>query len=75
MAARILSGKERAARVEAEVMARVAALGARGRPVGLATVLVGDDPASLTYVQAKHRAALRVGSGATGRCRSLHWNT
>ena len=61
MTARILSGKEPAARVEAEVMARVAALAARGRVVGLATVLVGDDPASLAYVQSKHRAALRVG--------------
>jgi methylenetetrahydrofolate dehydrogenase (NADP+)/methenyltetrahydrofolate cyclohydrolase len=59
--ARILSGKEVAAAVEAEVAGRVAALAARGKTVGLATVLVGEDPASHVYVRAKHRAAARVG--------------
>jgi len=59
--ARLLSGKEEAAAVEAEVAARVAALAARGKAVGLATVLVGEDPASQTYVRGKHRAAARVG--------------
>ena len=61
MTARVLSGKEVAAAVEAEVAARVAALAARGQGVGLATVLVGDDPASQVYVRGKHRAAARVG--------------
>jgi len=61
MTARLLSGKEAAAAVEAEVAARVAALAARGKGVGLATVLVGEDPASQVYVRAKHRAAGRVG--------------
>jgi methylenetetrahydrofolate dehydrogenase (NADP+)/methenyltetrahydrofolate cyclohydrolase len=61
MTARLLSGKEAAAAVEAEVAARVAALAARGKGVGLATVLVGEDPASQVYVRAKHRAATRVG--------------
>jgi len=61
MTARVLSGKEVAAAVEAEVAARVAALAARGRGVGLATVLVGEDPASQVYVRGKHRAAARVG--------------
>jgi methylenetetrahydrofolate dehydrogenase (NADP+)/methenyltetrahydrofolate cyclohydrolase len=61
MSARLLSGKEAAAAVEAEVAARVAALAARGKGVGLATVLVGEDPASMVYVRAKHRAAARVG--------------
>jgi methylenetetrahydrofolate dehydrogenase (NADP+)/methenyltetrahydrofolate cyclohydrolase len=64
VSARILSGKEAAAAVEAEVAARVAALGARGKGVGLATVLVGEDPASQVYVRAKHRAAARVGMRA-----------
>jgi len=59
--ARILSGKEVAAAVEAEVAARVAALAARGKSVGLATVLVGEAPASQVYVRGKHRAAARVG--------------
>jgi len=61
MTARLLSGKEVAAAVEAEVAARVATLAAAGRGVGLATVLVGEDPASQVYVRGKHRAAGRVG--------------
>jgi methylenetetrahydrofolate dehydrogenase (NADP+)/methenyltetrahydrofolate cyclohydrolase len=60
-APRLLSGKEPAAALEAEVAARVAALLAAGKQVGLATVLVGDDPASQVYVRGKHRAAARVG--------------
>ena len=61
MTARLLSGKEAAAAAEAEVATRVAALAARGKAVSLATVLVGEDPASQVYVGAKHRAAARVG--------------
>ena len=58
MAARILDGKEVAARVRAEVAARVADL-----PFvpGLATVLVGDDPASHVYVRGKRQDAGKVG--------------
>ncbi len=40
---------------------RVAALNQRGRTVGLATVLVGDDPGSQIYVRSKHRAAEAAG--------------
>jgi methylenetetrahydrofolate dehydrogenase (NADP+)/methenyltetrahydrofolate cyclohydrolase len=61
MTARLLSGKEPAAAMEVEVASRVAALAAAGHQVGLATVLVGDDPASQIYVRGKHRAAARVG--------------
>lgn len=61
MTARLLSGREPAAALEAEVAGRVAALAAGGKQVGLATVLVGDDPASHVYVRGKHRAAARVG--------------
>ncbi len=61
MSARILSGKEVAAVVRSEVAERVAALGDRGHTVGLATVLVGDDPASKIYVASKHRAATAAG--------------
>lgn len=57
MTAQILSGKEVATAVRAEVAARVAALAEEGRSVGLATVLVGEDPASQVYVRSKHRAA------------------
>jgi methylenetetrahydrofolate dehydrogenase (NADP+) / methenyltetrahydrofolate cyclohydrolase len=47
--------------VLADVAERVAKLAAAGRTVGLATVLVGDDPASVGYVARKHEACERVG--------------
>lgn len=58
MSALHLDGREVAATVKAEVKAAVAAL---GRPPGLATVLVGDDPASHVYVGNKRRTAGQVG--------------
>lgn len=61
MGATILDGKAVAAAVLDEVGVRVAALGAVGRQVTLATVLVGDDPASATYVRSKRRRAAEVG--------------
>jgi len=44
-----------------DVTERVSALQAAGRSVGLATVLVGDDPASAGYVAKKHEACERAG--------------
>jgi methylenetetrahydrofolate dehydrogenase (NADP+)/methenyltetrahydrofolate cyclohydrolase len=61
MTAQILSGKEVATHVRAEVAERVSAVRAKGATVGLATVLVGDDPASHVYVKSKHRAADKAG--------------
>ncbi len=62
MAASIIDGKAIAARVRAEVAADVAAFsGAHGVRPGLATVLVGDDPASAVYVGGKQRACAEVG--------------
>jgi methylenetetrahydrofolate dehydrogenase (NADP+) / methenyltetrahydrofolate cyclohydrolase len=62
MAARVIDGKEIAARVRAQVAEEVAAFTARaGRPPGLATVLVGEDPASAVYVGGKQRACAEVG--------------
>ena len=62
MAAKIIDGKAIAARVRGEVAAGVRELTARtGSPPGLATVLVGDDPASDVYVRAKQRACVEVG--------------
>lgn len=58
MSARILDGKAVAAVVKEEVAASVAELGYRP---GLATVLVGDDPASHAYVRGKRRDAEQVG--------------
>jgi methylenetetrahydrofolate dehydrogenase (NADP+)/methenyltetrahydrofolate cyclohydrolase len=47
--------------VRGEVTDRVAALAGRGKSVGLATVLVGDDAASQIYVRNKHKAAVKAG--------------
>lgn len=61
MSATILFGNETAAAVRTEVADRVAALKAQHHSVGLATVMVGDDPASKIYVRNKHRAAEEAG--------------
>lgn len=61
MTARSLDGKATAALIKAELGGRVAALGARGVVPGLATVLVGADPASQNYVRMKHRDCAEVG--------------
>jgi methylenetetrahydrofolate dehydrogenase (NADP+)/methenyltetrahydrofolate cyclohydrolase len=58
MSAQIIDGKESARKVKAEVAQAVALLGYQP---GLATVLVGDDPASHTYVRGKRRDAEEVG--------------
>ncbi len=57
MPATIMDGRALAAKVQAEVAGDVAGLG----DVGLATVLVGDDPASHIYIRRKHEAAQGVG--------------
>jgi methylenetetrahydrofolate dehydrogenase (NADP+)/methenyltetrahydrofolate cyclohydrolase len=61
LTARILSGTEVAAVVRDAVARDVAQLAELDTPVGLATVLVGDDPASRIYVSYKHRDAESVG--------------
>jgi methylenetetrahydrofolate dehydrogenase (NADP+) / methenyltetrahydrofolate cyclohydrolase len=52
-----MDGAALAARVRAELKDEVAELG----EIGLATVLVGDDPASQVYIRLKHQAAEEVG--------------
>jgi methylenetetrahydrofolate dehydrogenase (NADP+)/methenyltetrahydrofolate cyclohydrolase len=62
MAAGIIDGKAIAQQVREEVRADVAAWVQAGhRAPGLATVLVGDDPASAVYVGGKQRASAEVG--------------
>ncbi len=62
IAARIIDGKAVAASVRERVAAEVPAFEAeRGRPPVLATVLVGEDPASQVYIGGKHRACEEVG--------------
>ena len=60
MTATIIDGKALGARVREEVAASVAELG----HVGLATILVGDDPASHIYIDLKQKAATQAGMDA-----------
>ncbi|MCA1848986.1 MAG: bifunctional methylenetetrahydrofolate dehydrogenase/methenyltetrahydrofolate cyclohydrolase FolD [Actinobacteria bacterium] len=59
--ARILDGKAVAAEVRSEVAAEVAKLKEKGVPVRLDVILVGEDPASATYVASKQRDSAEVG--------------
>jgi methylenetetrahydrofolate dehydrogenase (NADP+)/methenyltetrahydrofolate cyclohydrolase len=61
MTALILDGKAASAAVKADLTERVARLAERGVVPGLATVLVGDDPGSHSYVGGKHKACAAVG--------------
>ncbi|GAB3820086.1 bifunctional methylenetetrahydrofolate dehydrogenase/methenyltetrahydrofolate cyclohydrolase [Tessaracoccus terricola] len=61
MTANPLDGKATAAKIKEELKERVAALSAEGVIPGLATVLVGSDPASQNYVRMKHRDCEQVG--------------
>jgi methylenetetrahydrofolate dehydrogenase (NADP+)/methenyltetrahydrofolate cyclohydrolase len=61
MTAQIIDGTAIAADIRAEVASRTAALKAKGVTPGLAAVLVGDDPASISYVTSKARTCAEVG--------------
>jgi methylenetetrahydrofolate dehydrogenase (NADP+)/methenyltetrahydrofolate cyclohydrolase len=61
MTAKILDGKALAATIKGQLAARVTALKANGIAPGLGTVLVGDDPGSVSYVAGKHRDCQEVG--------------
>ncbi|GIG26292.1 bifunctional methylenetetrahydrofolate dehydrogenase/methenyltetrahydrofolate cyclohydrolase [Cellulomonas denverensis] len=61
MTARILDGKATAATIKAELAERVTALAAKGVRPGLGTLLVGEDPGSVSYVAGKHRDCAEVG--------------
>ena len=67
MTAKIINGTEIAGKIRMEVAKKVAARKAAGMTIpGLATVLVGDDPASQTYVRSKHRACEEAGINSFG---------
>lgn len=67
MTAQIIDGKAIAEKVRNQVAEEVAALVAAGKPKpGLATVLVGDNPASQVYVSAKQKACGQVGIESFG---------
>jgi methylenetetrahydrofolate dehydrogenase (NADP+)/methenyltetrahydrofolate cyclohydrolase len=59
--ARILDGKAVLATIKDELRGRVAALREQGVVPGLGTVLVGDDPGSRWYVNAKHKDCAEIG--------------
>jgi methylenetetrahydrofolate dehydrogenase (NADP+)/methenyltetrahydrofolate cyclohydrolase len=60
--AKLIDGKALATRLRERVAAGVAELRAKGGPMpGLATVLVGDDPASQVYVRSKGKTAAELG--------------
>lgn len=61
MAAQIIDGKQVAADMRAELKAEVAALKEKGIVPGLGVILVGEDPASQSYVTAKEKACAELG--------------
>lgn len=61
MSAKLLDGRQMALELEEELKARVDALGKKGYIPGLTVILVGEDPASQTYVSNKEKACARLG--------------
>ena len=61
MTAQIIDGKAISAQIREEVRLDVESLAARSVVPGLATVLVGENPASATYVRSKQRACEKAG--------------
>ncbi len=61
MSAEIIDGKQIAAEMRAELKAEVANLKQKGVVPGLGVILIGDDPASQSYVTAKERACDDIG--------------
>ena len=61
MTAKIISGLDIAAEIRGELKKRVASLRASGKTPSLGVVLVGDDPASISYVKSKEKGALEIG--------------
>jgi methylenetetrahydrofolate dehydrogenase (NADP+)/methenyltetrahydrofolate cyclohydrolase len=61
MSAEIISGRDISEQIRAELTGHVAELAKEGVKPGLATVLVGEDPASQMYVGMKNKAAAKMG--------------
>jgi methylenetetrahydrofolate dehydrogenase (NADP+)/methenyltetrahydrofolate cyclohydrolase len=61
MTAEIIHGKQIAQDIRAELQQEVASLAAQGVRPGLGVILVGDDPASKSYVTAKEKACEEIG--------------
>ena len=67
MSAQKLDGRAASAAIKAELTERVAALKAKGVTPGIATVLVGADPASQLYVGMKHKQSEAIGMNSIQR--------
>jgi methylenetetrahydrofolate dehydrogenase (NADP+)/methenyltetrahydrofolate cyclohydrolase len=67
VSATVLDGKATATAIRGELTERVAALTAAGHRPGLGTLLVGDDPGSRWYVNAKHKDCAEVGIASIQR--------
>jgi methylenetetrahydrofolate dehydrogenase (NADP+) / methenyltetrahydrofolate cyclohydrolase len=61
MTAKIIDGKQIAAEMREQLKTEVAKLAKKGITPGLCVILVGDDPASKSYVTAKQKACLEIG--------------
>ncbi len=59
--ANLIDGRAVAQKVYGDLRQRIAALNARGVRPGLAVVLIGDDPASRSYVRAKDKMSRELG--------------
>jgi methylenetetrahydrofolate dehydrogenase (NADP+)/methenyltetrahydrofolate cyclohydrolase len=66
MTARILDGAALAAQIREDLSKRVAEMAGAGVQPGLGTVLVGDNPASATYVRLKHSDSAEIGIASFG---------
>jgi methylenetetrahydrofolate dehydrogenase (NADP+)/methenyltetrahydrofolate cyclohydrolase len=67
MTATVLDGTATAAAIKADLTERVAKLKAAGITPGLGTILVGDDPGSVWYVNGKHKDCAEVGIASIRR--------
>src|SRR5262249_27798608 len=65
--AQVLDGTALATSIKASLATRIAQLKQHGVTPGLGTILVGDDPASATYVALKHRDSGEVGIASFGK--------
>lgn len=67
MPAKIIDGKEIAKEIREEIRGKVQALAAKGIVPGLGVILVGEDPASVSYVTAKEKACAEAGMASFER--------
>ncbi|MHB9151102.1 MAG: bifunctional methylenetetrahydrofolate dehydrogenase/methenyltetrahydrofolate cyclohydrolase FolD [Spirochaetales bacterium] len=67
MPVKIIDGKEIAREIREEIRGKVLALAAKGIVPGLGVILVGEDPASVSYVTAKEKACAEAGMASFER--------